>query len=276
MISALSRAHAAADHDAWLGYLASPDVAAVTVTVTEAGYLRGADGGWDGDRPEVRADVEALRRDPTAPVSTAPARLATGILPARPAGRERAAQHPLVERLEATGQRSSSPVASGPRRLRRPGGARGDAVDGGGDDRRRARWSTGPSSAGRPFGELVHHPRGDRTVAGGRHTARARAGPASAGVAPRFRRPTGRAGASPRGRVSAQRFDVRAGSAAVTGPTHVGAGDTPHRDGRRPRRPRVRRGIPGHASWSAAACARDKRADHLEPVASSTARVTSV
>ena len=34
----LARAHAADEHDAWLGYLASPDVRVVTLTVTEAGY----------------------------------------------------------------------------------------------------------------------------------------------------------------------------------------------------------------------------------------------
>ena len=34
-------AHPAANHDGWLRYLASPDVRAVTLTVTEAGYLLG-------------------------------------------------------------------------------------------------------------------------------------------------------------------------------------------------------------------------------------------
>ena len=37
VLGSLSRAHAAADHASWLGYLASPDVRAVTITVTEAG-----------------------------------------------------------------------------------------------------------------------------------------------------------------------------------------------------------------------------------------------
>jgi fructuronate reductase len=78
VLSSLSRAHAGADHQAWLGYLASPDVRAVTITVTEAGYVRGADGGLDRDRPEVQADVEALRQDLAAQVRTAPARLVAG------------------------------------------------------------------------------------------------------------------------------------------------------------------------------------------------------
>ncbi|MDX6240291.1 MAG: hypothetical protein QOG10_5111 [Kribbellaceae bacterium] len=36
---------------------------AVTLTVTQAGYLRGADGGLDRDHPQVRADAAALRRE---------------------------------------------------------------------------------------------------------------------------------------------------------------------------------------------------------------------
>jgi fructuronate reductase len=66
-------------------------VRAVTITVTEAGYLRGADGGLDRDRPEVRADVEALRQDPAALVRTAPARLVAGL-----AARRRAEAGPLA------------------------------------------------------------------------------------------------------------------------------------------------------------------------------------
>jgi fructuronate reductase len=38
VVRSVARAHAADEHDAWLGYLASPDVRLVTVTVTEAGY----------------------------------------------------------------------------------------------------------------------------------------------------------------------------------------------------------------------------------------------
>ena len=91
VLSSVSRAHPATDHEAWLGYLASPDVCAVTLTVTEAGYLLSADGGLDRDRPELRADAEALRRDPAAPVRTAPARLLAGL-----AGRRRADAGPLT------------------------------------------------------------------------------------------------------------------------------------------------------------------------------------
>ena len=38
VVRSVARAHAADDSDAWLGYLASPDVRVVTLTVTEAGY----------------------------------------------------------------------------------------------------------------------------------------------------------------------------------------------------------------------------------------------
>jgi fructuronate reductase len=91
VISSLSAAHPAAHHDAWLGYLASPDLRAVTLTVTEAGYLRATDGGLHRDRPEVRDDVEALRSGLDAPVRTTPARLLAGL-----AARRRADAGPLT------------------------------------------------------------------------------------------------------------------------------------------------------------------------------------
>lgn len=49
------------------------------MTVTEAGYVCGGDGGLDRDRPEIRADIAALRVDRRAPVRTAPARLLAGL-----------------------------------------------------------------------------------------------------------------------------------------------------------------------------------------------------
>jgi fructuronate reductase len=87
----LARAHAASDQDAWLRYFEAPEVSAVTITVTEAGYLRGADGGLDVGRPEVQADREALRQHPMGLVRTAPARLLAGI-----AARRRADAGPLA------------------------------------------------------------------------------------------------------------------------------------------------------------------------------------
>ncbi|HET6531442.1 MAG TPA: hypothetical protein VFH03_12660 [Actinoplanes sp.] len=78
-MSSLAKAHTAQDHQAWLDYFRSPDLSVVTLTVTEAGYLRGPDGGLDTGRPEVQADLSALRDDPTAPVRTTPARLVGGL-----------------------------------------------------------------------------------------------------------------------------------------------------------------------------------------------------
>jgi fructuronate reductase len=85
VLSSLSRAHAAADHDAWLRYFQAPELSAVTITVTEAGYLAGPDGGLDVGRPQVQADIETLRKDPTGLVATAPARLVAGIAARRQA-----------------------------------------------------------------------------------------------------------------------------------------------------------------------------------------------
>jgi fructuronate reductase len=91
IVSSVSRAHVAADHAAFIDYFGSRDLAAVTLTVTEAGYLRGPSGGLDLDRPDLQADLEALRRDPTALVRTVPARLVAGM-----AARRRADAGPLA------------------------------------------------------------------------------------------------------------------------------------------------------------------------------------
>ncbi len=85
VVGSLSAVHAASEHDAYLDYLARPEVAVVTTTVTEAGYLLGPDGRLAGT-DEVDADVAALREDPAAPVRTLPARLVAGLLARRAAG----------------------------------------------------------------------------------------------------------------------------------------------------------------------------------------------
>ena len=81
---ALSAAHPGADLDAWRGYLARPEVAVLTLTVTEAAYARAGDGGLDLDRPEVRGDVTAIRAGTA--VSSVPGRLVTGLAARRAAG----------------------------------------------------------------------------------------------------------------------------------------------------------------------------------------------
>jgi len=91
VIASLSRAHVAAEHEKWLRYFQVPGLAAITITVTEAGYLRGLDGGLDVSRSEVQADIKVLRDDPTSFVRTAPARLVAGM-----AARRRADAGPLA------------------------------------------------------------------------------------------------------------------------------------------------------------------------------------
>ncbi|HET9970957.1 MAG TPA: mannitol dehydrogenase family protein [Streptosporangiaceae bacterium] len=91
VLSSLSRAHAATDQGAWLRYFAAPELSAVTITVTEAGYLRGPGGGLDTGHPDVQADIEALRSNPMGLVRTTPARLVAGM-----AARRRADAGPLA------------------------------------------------------------------------------------------------------------------------------------------------------------------------------------
>jgi fructuronate reductase len=81
---AVSEAFAGTDLAAWRGQLARPEVAVVTLTVTEAAYLRGRDGGLDLDNPEVRADIAAVRRG--AATTTFPGRLVSGLSARRAAG----------------------------------------------------------------------------------------------------------------------------------------------------------------------------------------------
>lgn len=86
VVPSVVRAHAADDHDSWLGYLADPEVRLVTMTVTEAGYMRNAEGGVDLGRPQVHGDIEAMRADISARVHTVPARLVAGLAARRDAG----------------------------------------------------------------------------------------------------------------------------------------------------------------------------------------------
>lgn len=78
IVRSISAAHDGADLAALQGYLADPAVSAVTLTITEAGYCRGADGRFADD-----ADIAALKagRIP----SNAPARLLAGLMARRDA-----------------------------------------------------------------------------------------------------------------------------------------------------------------------------------------------
>ncbi|HEX8509607.1 MAG TPA: mannitol dehydrogenase family protein, partial [Propionibacteriaceae bacterium] len=86
LVKSLSAVHPAADHEAYLDYLRRPEVVVVTITVTEAGYVRGPDGRLDSDRPVVAGDVAALREDRAALVSSLPGKLVAGLLARRAAG----------------------------------------------------------------------------------------------------------------------------------------------------------------------------------------------
>jgi fructuronate reductase len=79
----VSHAHPGSDLEAWSAYLARPQVAVVTLTVTEAAYSRRRDGGPDLDREDVRADVAALGG--RGEVVTVPGRLAAGLAARRAA-----------------------------------------------------------------------------------------------------------------------------------------------------------------------------------------------
>lgn len=85
VIGSISAAHPGLDTHAWLTYLADPDVRIVTLTITEAGYLRGSDGSLDAERTDIREDLASLRLDPAATVRTAPARLVAGFAARRAA-----------------------------------------------------------------------------------------------------------------------------------------------------------------------------------------------
>ena len=120
VLSSLSRAHVAADHDAWLRYFGDPELAAVTITVTEAGYLRGPDGGLDAGRPEVQADIEALRATPRRPFAPLPPAWSPG---SRPGGAPVRVRSPLVPCDNTPGNGwLAAPVVRrpGPARRRRP------------------------------------------------------------------------------------------------------------------------------------------------------------
>jgi len=79
----VSQAHPGSDLEAWSAYLARPQLAVVTLTVTEAAYARRADGGPDLDREDVRADVAALGGGGQA--GTVPGRLVAGLAARRAA-----------------------------------------------------------------------------------------------------------------------------------------------------------------------------------------------
>jgi fructuronate reductase len=87
VISSLSAVHTGHDLAAWRGYFASPDVTVVTLTITEAGYVRDSAGALDVTNEAVSADIDTLRSTPLGgTVTTAPGKLVAGLLARRDAG----------------------------------------------------------------------------------------------------------------------------------------------------------------------------------------------
>ncbi|WP_022918068.1 mannitol dehydrogenase family protein [Ruania albidiflava] len=86
VISSIVAVHAASEHETYLAYLARPSTAVVSMTVTEHGYRRDADGHLDTSAADVATDVAALRADPRAVVTSMPMRLLAGLLARREAG----------------------------------------------------------------------------------------------------------------------------------------------------------------------------------------------
>jgi fructuronate reductase len=95
VIGSISAAHPSDDQTAWLDYWRRPELAVVTLTITEAGYARSQGsrrdgrtrrGGLDSTRADVAADITALKAFRLAHVSTAPAKLLAGLAARHEAG----------------------------------------------------------------------------------------------------------------------------------------------------------------------------------------------
>ena len=86
VIGALSAVHGAVEHNTYLDYLSHAEVSIITITVTEAAYLCGADGHLDAGLDVIVSDLKALQSDPRNPVASLPARLVAGLLARRASG----------------------------------------------------------------------------------------------------------------------------------------------------------------------------------------------
>lgn len=78
MVRSIVAVHGADEHEALTGYMADQQVAIVTMTVTEHGYLRNEAGALDTTREDVTADAAAIETGE--PVRTLPGRLLAGLL----------------------------------------------------------------------------------------------------------------------------------------------------------------------------------------------------
>lgn len=86
VISSISSLHAGTDIPALRKRFADPNIAIVTSTVTEAGYMRDHNGDLDIHNEQVAADLRALAADHTTnSLSTIPAKVVAGLLARRAA-----------------------------------------------------------------------------------------------------------------------------------------------------------------------------------------------
>ncbi|MCU4184343.1 mannitol dehydrogenase family protein [Acidiferrimicrobium sp. IK] len=88
VIGSISEAVAAEEVGKWVAVVADDATAVLTLTVTEAAYCRDQSGNLDWSRPDVAADLEALRGGPRsgAALLTVPGRLVAGLDARRRAG----------------------------------------------------------------------------------------------------------------------------------------------------------------------------------------------
>ncbi len=85
VISSISDTHPGQDVAKLMEYFADPQVAIISSTVTEGGYVRNAEGGLDTDDAGVKADIEVIKAGKLADVKTAPGKFVAGLVARRDA-----------------------------------------------------------------------------------------------------------------------------------------------------------------------------------------------
>ena len=86
VISSLAATHTGTDVAALSGYFSDPAVSVVTMTITEAGYVRNERGELDAGNPDVASDIDVIAAGNLNAVRTAPGKLVAGLV-ARQIGR---------------------------------------------------------------------------------------------------------------------------------------------------------------------------------------------
>jgi fructuronate reductase len=86
VLGAVSAAYPGTDVETFCVLLSRPEVAVVTLTVTEAGYPRGRDGELAVDDPVVRTDGQIVQGTATGDVHSVPGRLVAGLAARKAAG----------------------------------------------------------------------------------------------------------------------------------------------------------------------------------------------